>query len=176
MIVLERALFVVGPQESGKSTQLRSMFRDRRFGRNGEIPSSRGRVNASYYLSNERRLHLRLSSPHEMGEDYKEFFSKLRGVMNKGRWCFAGALQPDEYKRMPDLITLLHLFISEFSPERVRVLFLSPTRHNQDISSFIDRIDLLSVTNSIPEVEAVCIDARERERNGLFIADFFDYT
>ena len=34
---VERALFVVAPQDSGKSTQLRSIFLDRRFGKDGEI-------------------------------------------------------------------------------------------------------------------------------------------
>jgi hypothetical protein len=37
----ERALFIVGEQNSGKSTQLRSMFRDVRLGTSGIVP---GRV------------------------------------------------------------------------------------------------------------------------------------
>ena len=38
---LERVLFVVGTRHSGKSTQLRSMFRDVRFGTGGIIPKQR---------------------------------------------------------------------------------------------------------------------------------------
>ena len=60
---LERALFIVGPQNSGKSVQLRSMFTDVRLGLEGEIPQSRN-IRDAYSLSNERRLYVRLTSPH----------------------------------------------------------------------------------------------------------------
>jgi hypothetical protein len=63
----ERALFIVGEQNSGKSIQLRSMFRDARLGTEGEIPAA-AHLREMYRLSNERCLHLRLTSPHEMGE------------------------------------------------------------------------------------------------------------
>ena len=63
----ERALFVVGEPNSGKSNQLRSMFRDIRLGTGGNIPSGR-RLDEVYRLSNERSLYLRLTSPHEAGE------------------------------------------------------------------------------------------------------------
>ena len=61
-LFLERALFVVAPQDSGKSTQLRSIFLDRRFGMNGQVPSSSEKRNLAetYFISNERRLHLRV--------------------------------------------------------------------------------------------------------------------
>ena len=36
----ERALFIVGEQNSGKSTQLRSMFSDPRLGSDGSVPSA----------------------------------------------------------------------------------------------------------------------------------------
>jgi hypothetical protein len=91
---LERALFVVAPQDSGKSTQLRAMFLDRRMGNGGKIPSSNN-LAETYYLSNERRLHLRLTSPHEWGESPSDFIEKTKGKMDDGRWCFAGPLQPN---------------------------------------------------------------------------------
>jgi hypothetical protein len=37
----ERALFVVGEPNSGKSNQLRSLFRDIRLGTGGTIPAGR---------------------------------------------------------------------------------------------------------------------------------------
>ena len=63
----ERALFVVGEPNSGKSNQLRRMFRDVRLGTGGDIPTER-RLPELYRLSNELCLYLRLTSPHEAGE------------------------------------------------------------------------------------------------------------
>ena len=63
----ERALFVVGEQNSGKSTQLRSMFHDVRLGTEGTIPAATN-LREMYRLSNERCLYIRLTSPHERGE------------------------------------------------------------------------------------------------------------
>jgi GTPase Era involved in 16S rRNA processing len=54
----ERALFIVGKPNSGKSTQLKSMFRDVRFGTNSRIPPTRS-IKEVYRLSNERALHIR---------------------------------------------------------------------------------------------------------------------
>jgi hypothetical protein len=63
----ERALFVVGEPNSGKSNQLRSMFADIRLGTGGDILTER-RLPELYRLSNERCLYLRLTAPHEAGE------------------------------------------------------------------------------------------------------------
>jgi hypothetical protein len=63
----ERALFVVGQQDSGKSVQLRSMFRNVRLGTDGNIPAATN-LREMYRLSNERCLYIRLTSPHEMDE------------------------------------------------------------------------------------------------------------
>jgi hypothetical protein len=63
----ERALFIIGEPNSGKSTQLRSMFRDVRLGTGGTVPTPRN-LPEMYRLSNERCLYLRLTSPNEAGE------------------------------------------------------------------------------------------------------------
>jgi hypothetical protein len=62
---LERVLFMVGNRHSGKSTQLRSMFRDVRLGLRGSIPKGGKRADF-HMLTNDRFLYLRLSSPHEL--------------------------------------------------------------------------------------------------------------
>ena len=63
----ERALFIVGEQNSGKSTQLRSMFRDVRLGTGGK--DSRRDENSGDVPTIERALSdIRLTSPHEAGE------------------------------------------------------------------------------------------------------------
>ena len=64
---VERALFLIGNQNTGKSTQLRSMFLDWRLSMQGQIPTSHNLAD-SYQLSNERWLYLRLTSPHEADE------------------------------------------------------------------------------------------------------------
>lgn len=172
--ILERALFVVAPRDSGKSTQLRSMFRDRRLGSRGAIPTANN-IAENYYLSNERRLHLRLTSPNEMGETPKEYMDKARGKMGSGRWCFASPFQPEAFKQMPDIVETTRKFLSYFEPERLRVVFLSPNRHGVDVSQFAPGRDLVDELLQL-DVEVACVDARRRAVNGLLLADFFDFT
>jgi hypothetical protein len=176
--LLERALFVVAPQDSGKSTTLRSLFLDRRLGKDGVPPSSseQKRLSQVYYLSNERRLYLRLTSPHEYEETLDQFIEKTKGIMDSGRWCFAAPLQPDAFNQMPDVVESVEAFIAAFDPERVRVAFLSPNRHGQVLSDFLSERDLSQELLSIDRVEVLCIDGRQRGKNGLLLADFFDFT
>ena len=177
-LLLERALFVVAPQDSGKSTTLRSMFLDRRLGSNGAPPASseQRRLSEVYYLSNERRLYLRLTSPHEYDESPKDFVKKTRDKMGDGRWCYAGPFQPDAFKKMPDVVGSVESFIKAFDPERIRIAFLSPNRHGQEIGAFLPDRDLTKELLSMPKVEVMCLDGRQRGKNGLLLADFFDFT
>src|SRR5688572_32338959 len=91
----ERILLVAGDQNSGKSTQLRAMFLDPRFGTNGH-----GRVPETYQLSPNRCLYLRLSSPQEMKQTPSNFLNKIQkkiqakaGKLGESRWNFACAMQ-----------------------------------------------------------------------------------
>ena len=173
----ERALFVVAPQDSGKSTTLRSLFNDRRLGTNGKVPpSSQKRLSEEFWLSNERRLYLRLTSPHEVGEILDQFLGKTRSKMTGGRWCFAGPLQPDAFKQMPDVVATVRAFNTAFSPERCRVIFLSPNRHGTEVDQFALNRDPRDELLSISGVEVACLDGRRRNVNGLQLADFFDFT
>ena len=177
-LLLERALFIVAPQDSGKSTTLRSLFQDRRLGTDGIPPSSsdQRRLPEIYYLSNERRMYLRLTSPHESGETPEEFIEKTKNKMGSGRWCFAGPFQPDAFRNMPDVVASVKAFIRAFEPERLRVAFLSPNRHGQEVDTFLPPCDLRKDLLSIAGVEVLCMDGRERGKNGLLSADFFDFT
>ena len=174
-LILERALFIVAPPDSGKSTQLRSMFLDRRFGTEGIVPATRN-IPENYHISNERRLHLRLTSPHEYGETTKEYMDKAKSKMAPGRWCFACPFQPDAYNKMPDVVESVKEFIAAFEPERVRVVFLSPNRHGLQLKDFLLGRDLSDELLQVGGVEVACVDARRRQANGLFLADFFDFT
>ena len=77
---------------------------------------------------------------------------------------------------MPDVVDSVKLFIGKFSPERTRVAFLSPNRHGQQIGTFLPGRDLTQELLAIPNVEVMCIDGRQRNKNGLLLADFFDFT
>jgi len=183
----ERALFVVGEQNSGKSTQLRSMFRDVRLGTNGNIPAATN-LQEMYRLSNERCLYIRLTSPHERGEyigrrpdgEADNFLQKTEEKIVSStphvgrRWNFACALQPLAANHMPDVVETVRAFVARFDPERTRVLFLSPDRHDARLQR--GHLPLVAGLRTIPSVEIAWIDARDRTANGLLIADFFDFT
>ena len=130
---LDRVLFVVAGRHCGKSTQLRSMFRDVRLGTKGEIPSER-KLKDFYRLPNERFLYLRLSSPHELKQSPKEFLRKTRdkvegaGTSWGSRWNFACALQVGAANKMPDVVETVKLFVASFEPEQMRIAFLNPDR------------------------------------------------
>lgn len=177
-LLIERTLFIVAPQDSGKSTQLRSIFLDKRLETGGNIPLSSDRPNLpdTYTLGNERRLYLRLTSPHEFKESPDVFIGKTRNKMVSGRWSFACPLQPEKFNKMPDAVESVKIFIQAFEPERIRVVFLSPTRHGVEIKDFLPGRNITDELFSISNVEVVYIDARYREKNGLFWADFFDFT
>lgn len=184
----ERALFVVGEQNAGKSTQLRSMFRDVRLGTKGVVPPPQN-LSEIYRFSNERSLYLRITSPHERGEyltgpsDGEEginFIDKTdqklsTNTPNHGRrWNFACPLQPFAFRNMPGVVKVVQKFVDEFNPERTRVIFLSPDRHDAVLQG--DHSGFAQALQKISSVEVAWIDARERVTNGLLIADFFDFT
>lgn len=186
----ERALFVVGDPNAGKSNQLRSMFRDVRLGTGGKIPKGK-KLPELYRLSNERCLYLRLTSPHEAKEslgrkrrDSKaptNFLEKTAETIEGNtphmgwRWNFAGALQPGARHHMPDVVATCRAFVRYFKPERTRVAFLSPDRHGRCLQE-TEHMELVDGLWAIPSVEVCWIDARDRTVNGLLLADFFDFS
>ncbi|OAI63544.1 hypothetical protein RSP795_07185 [Ralstonia solanacearum] len=176
---LERALFVVGPRNVGKSTTLRWVFEDPRMGRGGEVPTD-NKIRRHYQLSGGRRFCLRLTSPHEVGETLDEFLALARRWMaSGGRWNFACPLQPDRYKNMPDAVDTIHAFLDEFHPERARVVFLWPNHKDSDprTSKLLpEYLDLHAQLNPIIGIETVMIDTRQMGVNGTVLSDFFDFT
>jgi len=171
---IERALFVVGPQNAGKSKQLRAMFLDWQLQNGGKILTAK-KIPETYRLSNERRLHLRLTSPHEYGETPDEWLNKIGTKTQGGRWCVADALQPNAENKMPDVVAAVLAFMQRFDPERIRVIFLSPTWKGDTIDNYAPGVDLVSSLLA-EDIEVATVDARSREGNGLFLADFFDFT
>ncbi|HEV2682734.1 MAG TPA: hypothetical protein VGV14_19705 [Rhodanobacter sp.] len=175
-LYVERALFVIAPRHFGKSTTLRSMFRDDRFHTEGKVPTKL-KLPDDYAIGHDRRLYLRLTSPHESDETLPDFIAKTRGKMPGGRWCFAGPLHPGSFKQMPDAMTTIGAFIKAFEPERVRVAILCPNHQGVDVDGFLPGRDLLADMHSIDDrVEVMSLDVRKRNTNGLVLADFFDFT
>ena len=171
--VIERVLLVAGAQNTGKSTQLRAMFRDPRLGTQGAVPEARN-VAATYALSPSRHLYLRLTSPHEMGDTLDGFLTKIASKAARGRWCVASAVQVDAARKMPELATAVRALNERFAPERIRIALLSPDRHGVNLSKINGVINELYA--AAPVVEIICIDARTRMRNGLLLADTFDFA
>ena len=176
---VERALFLIGDQNTGKSTQLRSMFLDRRLGQEGQVPSAR-RLVELYPLSNERWLYLRLTSPHEVGEKIGDFLDKCDSKMRPGgtgtrRWNFAGALQVRATKNLPKGPKVIEAFNQRFSPERVRAVILSPDRSGTAMD-WSEAQCLIKALRPLPNCEVMTVDATDRQANGLMYADYFDFT
>jgi hypothetical protein len=167
---VERAQFVIAPPDAGKSSNLRSMFLHHPLG--GAIPTDR-KIKESYHLTRERRLHIMLSSPHEMKRTLEAWLDLIEGKLSPtGRWCIAGALQPDSANSMPDCGVALSEFKKRFHPERLRAVFLNPDRHGS-----VQR----APANYAPDlhregIEVISVDAREKHANAWVLADFFDFS
>lgn len=178
-VYVERALFLIGDQNTGKSTQLRSIFRDMRLSKNGDVPKQSNLPNA-YPISNERWLYLRLTSPHESNERLGEFLDKCANEMqpNKDRpsarrWNYAGPLQPNATSNLGCAPSVIDEFVKRFKPERIRVAILAPDRDGNMPANIAN---IASKYDGIPNIEVVFINAMLRDSNGLFYADYFDFT
>ena len=168
---IERVLLVAGAQNTGKSVQIRSMFLDPRLG--GEIPGAPNLLNV-YQLSPFRRLYIRLTSPHELRETLDRFLEKIEeNTDGYHRWNVASAVQIDAAENMPNLREVVTALDERFSPERIRVAILSPDRHG-DVLAEIPA--LMQELQEVSSCETLCIDARSRRRNGLLLADTFDFA
>jgi len=175
-LYVERALFIVGEQNAGKSSQLRSIFRDWRFNTEGKVPTAKNLVDC-YWLSDTRTLYLRMTSPHEYDDSLEEFLDKAQGKFSDGnRWNFASPLQPYAARGCGSAAEVVKAFEKRFSPERIRVVILDPNcsglnRHPDEMR------DLVDAQRKIAEkVEVLVCDARSMVGNGLIYADFFDFT
>ena len=178
-LYFERALFVVGPPSAGKSYQIRYMFRDVRLNNGGNRLI--GTPRKKYSLSNERKLHVRITSPHEYPDDWDMFIKKLLKATLSGRWNFVSAMQTnppheqtDSSIKMPNLIDSIDKFLKTFNPERVRLCFLSPMYMGNRLPEEIFDVTIPNLLGLDNRVECCTLDANFN--HGLFLADFFDFT
>lgn len=178
MAHLERILFVVGERHTGKSTTLRSIYRDERFAcaalpKQGPVPPA--------VISRERGLQLILRSPHEANKSLAEYIRDMAAIVaNPGefrRINIAGALQPSPANRMrADIRQIAEKVMLRLRPERLRIAILDPVKDGGTGASYDpSTIDALRDVG----VEVMKIDGRDtayRNFNGLLLADFFDFT
>lgn len=180
---LERILLICGNQNSGKSTQLRHFRSDPRLG--GVVGNQQGPI-APLALSRERRLAIRMTSPHEFGDSPADFHAKLDRVCEKawqdGFWRinYASAVQPRAFKKKPGIVDVCAGLIREFQPERIRVVQLAPDWHGQ-LSSQLTTQEVDGL-RKFDDVEVITIDARPNANrnptlgNIRILADFFDFS
>ena len=179
----ERVLIVVGAQNAGKSTTLRSMYVDERFGTKGKIPT-KSRLPLIKF-SRERGVHIRCTSPHERGETDAKFFKLLDRAMERAwfeencwRFNFACPMQLDETTKTSDAIALCSKIREQFFPERMRFVVLHPRQDGQEgalLSSERFRA-LFKIGCEVVQINSIRQDDNSPSTNGRLLADFFDFT
>lgn len=77
---------------------------------------------------------------------------------------------------MPDVVTICNLFKQRFQPERIRIVQIHPEQSGVDGATLNRRnVDQLRKL----KVEVVTVDAHRSATphpNGLFLADYFDFS
>ena len=74
---------------------------------------------------------------------------------------------------MPNLIEVVDALDDRFSPERIRVAILSPDWRGAVLE---EASEVMEDLRAVSSCEVMCIDARDRECNGLLLADTFYFT
>jgi hypothetical protein len=179
---VERMLIVVGDPDAGKSTTLRSMFTDPRFGTKGVVPATSQRRMRLVSLSRERCLFMRLTSPHETQQNIEDFFNRLdtarrrAGRLGFRRLNIACAMQPRAANAMPDIVAVCQAVRRQVDPERIRVVVIDP-RQDGLPGPLLSPQAINDLRKSGAEV--LWIDGKHslgQHPNGLLLADFFDFT
>lgn len=179
---IERILIVVGDQNAGKSTTLRSMFVDPRLGSKGVVPATAPRRIRLVALSRERCLFFRLTSPHETGQNVMQFLSRLDHARRRAarigfrRLNVACAMQPFAANAMPNIVSVCREVRQKLDPERMRVVVIDP-RQDGEPGPELSPLDIDHLRQI--EADVIWIDGSRgltQYPNGLVLADFFDFT
>lgn len=180
---LERVLVVCGKQDAGKSTRLRSMFADPRFGTRGHIPTH-SRV-VPVRLSRERGLVVRFTSPHERNETLDTFLRKIDRDLERMWWKFgfwrgnfACAIQPDAANQMPDAVVTCKAIHDAFWPERIRLVQIHPRQDGNpgDLLSQTQVDDLRNLGTEVVTIDGRRPGPKQPDPNSFVLSSFFDFT
>lgn len=171
----ERALFVLGYQNAGKSTAIRRMYKDWRMGRQGQVPQKRTTRFPVIRLSNERMLYVRVQSPQERGEDWTKFTGRIdRAIRTNGpnaRWNSACAMQISRGTNIAGGLSVIRRFIRKYKPERVRVALMNPPARGDALTDD----DLTKILEGIQALAGEPLQVYGRGQSGFLLADFFDF-
>jgi hypothetical protein len=178
---VERALFIIGEKDAGKSKQIHSVLRDWRLHKEGKVPRKKTRrIPETYALSNERWLYVRTRSYFEIPQSLDDFLDECAAKMKENedlrrRWNFLGALRPDKEGKRLSAACVIESFAKHFSVERTRAVILLPYQNGKSIkpSNLTKLIANLRAKNV---TDVLMVDATSRVGNGLIYADFFDFT
>jgi hypothetical protein len=175
---IERILIVLGEQNSGKSKQIRGMLDNQRFGYDGDFPET-GKTATSFALSSNRRLYVRLTSPHEWEESFDQMSSKIIEEASRfppnTRWNAIIPMQISASRKLPGGLSLIDNILVELNPERIRYVVLNPIHDGTYLDS--DLMD--EIYGHIMDKERVdycSIDARHELKNGTILLDYFDFA
>ncbi len=161
---LERALFMIGRQYTGKNTQLLSLK---------ELIAGRTTRRRRFDLGNNRWLYVRSGSPQEEGQDLDDFLLACARHMQPRsyQWNYACAMQSNPGTNIGGAVSTIKAFKNEFSPGRVCAVILCPdwrgNRFPEERKSLITRLSDIGVS------EILTVDARKRHSNGPQYAGFF---
>lgn len=161
---LERALFMIGRGDAGKSTQLNSL----------KTVIAKGETRRRIFdLGNNRRIYVRSGSPQELGETLSEFLQACEYHMRNWdyRWNYACAVQTDPADKIPGAVGTITAFKKAFSPDRICAVILSPNRRGNRIPG--ERKWLIKRLSAIGECEILTVNARKMNSNGPLYSKFF---
>ena len=161
---LERALFMIGRQNAGKTTQLTSL----------KTVIAKGKTTRRVFdLGNNRHLYVRLTSPQETGQTLSEFLRACEYNMRSRycRWNYACAMQPDSGINIGGAVSTIKAFKNEFSPGRTCAVILCPDWRGNRFPD--ERQALITDLSDIGVSEILTVDARNQNSNGPRYAGFF---
>jgi hypothetical protein len=91
------------------------------------------------------------------------------------RWNFVSAMQTSNTSITSDGVTLISKFATHFSPERIRCAIISPDWQGNYLAES-EHTRISKALYKIPRTDVLTVDTRQKEKNGLMYADFFDFT
>ncbi|AZZ36403.1 hypothetical protein CIK05_06225 [Bdellovibrio sp. qaytius] len=194
---IERALFIVGVQNSGKTTLINNAIDSvphwLKIGtpRPKKIKNKKYNLGGSYIISSDRKLYVRTSSFHESGRNTAYFLKSMKDKTKTGRWNVICPMQPEATYtkegnvKMAEPAEAIKKFIERFNPEHIRVYLLDlrfdkieKTKKRKSVVVINDK-DIrkhISKLQKIKNVECTYLNVKNENKNNHTITDFFNFS